>query len=73
MDDIRCASGILFGKLDADTRVLETKCKSGRCGAGPGVVVLHRFSVETGKLLKTQRFKDPTALRRQHKEGDEKR
>lgn len=64
MKDVRCDSGILFGMLDDNTLVLETKCKSNRCGAGPGVVVIHRFDCKTGELLGTQRFKDPAAMSR---------
>lgn len=68
MQDVRCDSGILFGMLDSDTMVLETKCRSGRCGAAPGVVVIHRFSCTTGELLGTQRFKDPAAMSSRKKE-----
>jgi hypothetical protein len=39
--------------------VIEMKCNSRLCGAYPGRVVLHRWSTETGKLLDTQRFKNP--------------
>lgn len=70
MKEVRCASGILFGKLDDDTTVIETKCRSKRCGHEPGVVVIHRFSSTTGELLDTQRFKDPTAPRRREKRGE---
>ena len=71
MDDVRCDSGILFGMLDAETAVMETKCRSKRCGARPGIAVIHRFSVKTGKLLSTRKFMDPAAAkgRRHSKEG----
>jgi hypothetical protein len=38
---------------------LEVKCSSRFCGAAPGIVVLHRFDALTGKLLNTNRFRDP--------------
>jgi hypothetical protein len=55
--DLRCDNLILFGVVDND--VLEVKCRSSRCGAGKGVVVLHRFDISTGKLLSTNRYKNP--------------
>lgn len=39
--------------------VVEVKCDSRFCGAQRGVVVLHRFSTETGQLLETVKFKSP--------------
>lgn len=38
---------------------LEFKCRSKLCGAAPGVVVLHRFDLESGALLGTFVYKDP--------------
>lgn len=72
MKDVRCGSGILFGRLDENTMVFETKCRSRRCGAGQGVVVIHRFSCNTGELLSTRSFQDPSAIvsRRNKKEGE---
>lgn len=55
--DLRCGNSILFGVVDGP--VLEVKCRSSRCGAGPGVVVLHRFSLPTGDLIDTQTYKNP--------------
>lgn len=69
MKEVRCGSSILFGMLDEHNLVIETKCKSSRCGHAPGVVVIHRFSSTTGELLETQRFRDPTAPRRRDTEG----
>lgn len=54
--ELRC-NGKMHGILDE--HVVEVKCGSKHCGAGPGVVVLHRFNTESGALLETQRFKDP--------------
>lgn len=56
--DLRCRSGIKFGEVN-DLHSLEVKCRSNRCGAEPGVVVIHRFDTETGELLATERFRDP--------------
>lgn len=55
--ELRCPNGIKFGELSKE--FVEVKCRSRRCGARPGVVVLHRFSVATGNLLQTRRFRDP--------------
>lgn len=57
MQELRCDNRILFGTVDGD--VLEVKCRSRRCGHEGGVVVIHRFDLETGNLVGTQRFKDP--------------
>ena len=56
MTDVRCDNGILFGRLERG--VLEVKCRSQRCGAYPGIVVLHRFDLATGELVATNRYKD---------------
>ena len=57
MQDIRCENGILFGQLEDG--VLEVKCRSTRCGAGPGKVVIHRFGVQPLVPLETLKFRDP--------------
>lgn len=44
--------------------IVELKCSSRFCGAKAGVVVLHRFSTETGKLLGTSRFRDTPMIER---------
>ena len=56
--EIRCENGIKFGEVHDG--ILEVKCRSSRCGHRPGVVVLHRISLETGELLNTKRFRDIT-------------
>lgn len=58
--DLRCHNGIKFAVLE--NGLIEFKCRSSRCGAGPGIVVLHRFDAITGLLIKTLRFRDPRAL-----------
>jgi hypothetical protein len=53
--DLRCTS-----KLHAVVvapGVLEVACRSRFCGWTAGKVVLHRFQVETGKLLGTTEYK----------------
>lgn len=57
--ELRCEHKILFGVLYSEQGVVEFKCRSARCGARPGAVVIHRFDVHTGVLLKTYKFKDP--------------
>lgn len=49
--------------------VIERKCDSRLCGAGRGVVVLHRWSTETGELLETQQFQDPSTKRKEVTRG----
>lgn len=55
---LRC-EGNLFGVISDDRKSIEVKCKRRKCGARPGVIVLHTLSLETGKELKTRRFRDP--------------
>lgn len=38
---------------------IEVKCDSRFCGAKRGTVILHRFSIETGEMIKTIQFKNP--------------
>lgn len=54
--ELRCRSK-LHGVLDDE--IIEVKCGSKWCGAGPGRVVLHRFNRSTGELVETKLFKDP--------------
>jgi hypothetical protein len=58
--DLRCHHK-KFGELleDEGTAIIEIKCSSKFCGAGNGVMVLHRFDAESGKLLETLRFREP--------------
>jgi hypothetical protein len=64
MIEVRCDNEIKFGELYPEDGVLEVKCKSKRCGAGPGIVVVHGFDVETGKLLGTELFREPAVARK---------
>jgi hypothetical protein len=60
--ELRCDTRILFGILEED--ILEVKCRSQRCGAGDGVVVLHRFSISTGQLIGTNQYRNPPRSRK---------
>ena len=58
---LRCDSD-LYGVLNTDDLTLEVKCKRRRCGARPGVIVLHKISIkegQIGKVVSTTRFADP--------------
>ncbi len=57
--EIRCPKGVMFGILRG-ARTIAFKCHNRRCGAGPGVVVLHTFDINTSELLRTDRFREPT-------------
>ena len=55
-NELRCPyklHGIVEGQY------LEVRCRSSMCGYAPGVAVLHRFDVATGKLVETLKFRDP--------------
>lgn len=54
--DVRCDKK-LHGIIE--NGVLEVKCGSVFCGARRGAVVIHRFSLQDGKLIDTKHFKDP--------------
>jgi len=49
--------------------VFSIKCRQAFCGAGPGVVVIHRWTL-SGERLSDQRFRDPIpTTARQQEEG----
>jgi len=58
--DLRCDNGIKFGELLPEEEVVEVKCRSRRCGHEDGTVVFHRFSLKTGELQGTLKFKNPS-------------
>jgi hypothetical protein len=60
--DLRCEAGKKFGELFPDDEIIEVKCDRPACGAGPGIIVLHGFDVQTGKLLGTERFAEPPRI-----------
>lgn len=55
-NELRCPNGIKFGELVGE--LIEFKCRSKRCGAGPGIVVIHRFTHQ-GQLHETKKYRDP--------------
>ena len=67
--ELRC-EGTLFGVLSDDRTTVEVKCKRRRCGAGPGKIVLHTISLETGEVVTTRRFKEPQIGKVHHGNGN---
>ena len=62
--ELRCGSGILHGiMVSAGTGILEVPCRSRWCGKRAGVVVLHRFQLDTGELVGTLRFSEPSVTK----------
>lgn len=60
--ELRCPSkmhGILMNGN------IEVKCSSRFCGAAKGVVVLHTFDGDTGKLIGTERYRDFVQARKE--------
>jgi hypothetical protein len=57
--ELRCDNGIKFAELYPDLREIAVKCRSGRCGAARGVVVIHTFDLATGRMVGTERYRDP--------------
>lgn len=61
--ELRCGSK-MHGRL-IEGGLFEVSCGSAFCGKKPGVVVLHRFNVQTGELVETLKYKDtPTVSKR---------
>lgn len=56
--ELRC-EGNLFGVISDDHQTIEVKCKRRKCGAAPGVVVLHTISLSSGDVTETKRFREP--------------
>lgn len=56
--DLRCGSNKLHAVIDDD--IVEVRCQSRWCGHKSGVVVIHRFNKNTGELVQTLRFSDPS-------------
>lgn len=60
--DLRC-SHRMFGEVIlppvSDPVEFEVACPSRWCGKRPGVIVLHRFNLNTGELLSTRQFRNP--------------
>lgn len=67
--DLRCPNGKLHGKIiDKATGELDVACDNRLCGKRAGVVVIHRFDLSTGKVIKTKQYQDPAKLFSQKKE-----
>lgn len=60
MMDIRCPNKLHGRMVEEGFGVLEVSCDSRWCGKTSGIVVLHRFDLDTGRLLETLRFKSPS-------------
>jgi len=61
MIELRCRNK-KFGELPVpsiDEGIIEVTCPSRFCGKRSNVVVLHRFSTSTGKLLATRQYRSP--------------
>lgn len=56
--DLRCDNRILHGVINEDGEI-EVRCRSGKCGHRSGVIVIHKFNVVTGELVKTSVFAEP--------------
>lgn len=56
--DLRCQAK-KWGEVWDASGLLDIKCNSRFCGAGKGIIVLHRFDLETGEMVSTQRFQAP--------------
>jgi hypothetical protein len=60
--DLRCPNkkhGVVLVPSSNEDAVVEIQCRSRWCGAMPGVIVLHRFSVSTGDLVETRKYRSP--------------
>lgn len=63
--DVRCGSK-LHGRL-IEGGLFEVACGSAFCGKGPGVVVIHRFNIQTGELVETRKFKDTPKISKRNR------
>ena len=63
--ELRCKGNILHGLVVSQYAdgVIEFRCRSRFCGKAPGVVVLHRFDLNTGDV-ETRRYSDPATLQK---------
>lgn len=63
--ELRCHNK-MHGRL-TDSGLLEVMCGSKFCGKVPGVVILHRFNLETGELVETLRYKDTPQVNKRNR------
>lgn len=57
MTELRCDHAM--HAIITDEGDIEVVCRSRYCGSRSGVVVLHRFSSQSGKLLSTRKYRNP--------------
>lgn len=67
--DLRCPNGIKFGELNDG--LVEVKCRSSRCGAGAGVLVIHQFDPINGELVATKRYRDIATSNKDRRQGND--
>lgn len=63
MRELRC-NNRMHGVILEDG-ILEVKCGNNLCGARSGVIVLHRFDLNSGELIDTKKFSDPKPPRKE--------
>jgi hypothetical protein len=61
--ELRCEGNKLHGLVieEDDVKpqgIVEFRCDSRWCGANPGLVVLHRFNLDTGEIH-TKKYREP--------------
>ena len=61
MKELRCP-GTMHARIDLEAKTLEVKCKRRGCGATALTVVLHTFALDSGRLLFTRRYREPTPI-----------
>lgn len=62
---LRCRSKLqgIIKEYPNGKRLLEVRCKDKWCAErGAGIVVLHYFDLESGKLDHTKKYKDPKTV-----------
>ena len=57
-EELRCPAKLHFVLIDG--HILERKCNSKFCGHEPGIVVLHRWDINTGELIETLKYRSTT-------------
>jgi len=67
MVDLHCGNKLHARLLE--NGLVEVACQSRMCGKKPGMVIRHRFLLETGELVETLRFKEPTHNRKGTQDG----
>jgi len=55
--ELRCSTK-MHGLIEEGC--IEVRCRSKLCGAQSGVVIIHRFSIDSGELVDTRKFLTPS-------------